>query len=93
MILVRKVRFLVSDPENITYLKERSAWSWVCHVIKSWVLLDCTVYLTAEESQPTCGTLNFNVINWRFAKRHEVLSMREHRRFLDGRKLWRRLLA
>ncbi len=90
MNIVDKVRFLVSDTKDVTYLKEVQPLAWFIHVAKSWVLLDCTVFMTCDENR---RTVDLNIINWRFAKQHDVPDMKEHRRFLDGRKLWRRLLA
>lgn len=90
MNIVDKVRFLVSDVEEVTYLKEVTPLAWFIHVAKSWVLMDCTVFMTCDENS---RMVNVNVINWRFAKSHDVLDKTEHRRFLDGRQLWRRFFA
>ncbi len=90
MNIVDEVRFLVSDRENVTYLKPVTPLAWVIHLAKSWVLLDCTVFMTSDEKQ---RQVNFNIINWRFAKSYDVPDMVEHRRFLDSRRLWKRVFG
>lgn len=91
MILIHKIRFRVSDERGVTHLKQKPPLVWACHVIWSWLLLDCTVFLTADDDAPHNGTLTFNIINWRFAKTSDVADNLEHCRFLDGRKLWKRI--
>lgn len=91
MFIVNKVRFLVSDVKEVTYLKQRAPLAWVLHLVWSWLLLDCTLFMTADDGPPHHGVVNFNIINWRFAKPHDVPDMVEHRRFLDSRLWWKRI--